>query len=352
MRPNSNSNKWLGLAAGVALAAAIVVLIARGDNEPPAESRLVQDSAALMTPGQRAFIARFHGFLIDDHDIDYRVVTASDTGDINLFAVTRFKSLFARSRSKTGRGLLLVVDPAQDRVRLEVAYALEGVFPDAFVAYVENRQMVPFFRTGRIADGILAATELIVTRAQRAAANAGFEDEPWATASGGGGAVARTRIGQGRETIEPRGPRPVVATTRTPAEILQAYFDAMSARIASPDLDFYTPATRQMLRSWTVTRAQMDSVVKTYRNCSAQDVQTGPDGKRAVIRYPISQRACAPFFFERVDGNWALDLTMMQRAIRFGRTNAWHFDPTAKHPYRFAFEDWRFDKYGFPKGTR
>jgi uncharacterized protein len=86
----------------------------------------------------------------------------------------------------------LVIDADQDLVRLEVSYALVGAFPDAFVAYVEQRQMAPFFERGRVADGILATTEMIVTRAQNAAANAGFESEAWIAGSGGGHTPGQT----------------------------------------------------------------------------------------------------------------------------------------------------------------
>lgn len=341
-------------AAGIALAAFTVFVVARNlletPDEPPggqrAELPLVRDDARLMSPIQRDFLATFHSFLLDDHDIDYRVVTIEITGDIDRFAIERFEEIFADSHSETGRGLLLVVDPALDRVRLEVAFALEGVFPDAFVAYVEHRQMAPFFRSNRIADGILAATELIVARAQRAAANAGFESEVWATAGGGG---------QSPEAIPPASPAaasPANTLARTPAQALQDYFDALSARNADPDLPFYTPETRQMLRRGTVTRAQMDSVVKTYRRCKAEPRMTSPDGKFAVIRYPIAESACAPFFFRKVGHDWALDLTMTQQAVRFGRTNAWRFDLSIDNPYRFAFADWRFDKNGFPAGAK
>jgi len=168
-------------AAGVVLAALAVFFIARGllepPSEPPGKITLVYDDAGLMSPIQREFLSTFHGFLLDDHDIDYRVVTVKGAADIDRYAIERFEELFANSRSGTGRGLLLVVDPVLNRVRLEVAFALESDFPDAFVAYVENRQMVPFFRTNRIADGILASTELIVARAQRAAANSGLDTE-------------------------------------------------------------------------------------------------------------------------------------------------------------------------------
>lgn len=40
-----------------------------------------------------------------------------------------------------------------------------------------------------------------------------------------------------------------------------------------------------------------------------------------------------------------------RRAIRFGRSIAWHFDLSATHPYEFAFEDWELDPNGFPVDT-
>ena len=97
-----------------------------------------------------------------------------------------------------------------------------------------------------------------------------------------------------------------------------------------------------------MTPAQMTNVARTYRSCTPEAVQTGTSGDLAVIRYPVPQRQCAPWFFRRGEAGWALDLTMMQSAIRFGRSNAWRFDLAAGHPYGFAFADWRFDAYGFP----
>ncbi len=40
---------------------------------------------------------------------------------------------------------------------------------------------------------------------------------------------------------------------------------------------------------------------------------------------------------------------MMQRAIRFNHDNYWRLDPNVEHPYGFGFEDWRFDRHGFPR---
>ncbi|HEX9767804.1 MAG TPA: TPM domain-containing protein [Kiloniellales bacterium] len=323
----------------------------------PAAAAAVDDGAALMSEDQRARVAEYHGYLFKDHDIDYRVVTAEDVGDISHFAVVRFADLGVGEASSAGRGLLLVIDPAQDRVRLEVGYALEGAFPDAFVAYVEQRQMAPFFRAGRVADGILAATELIVTRAQRAAANAGFEGEAWMAGSGGGGATANADIGQGwtneatsGATVGVPSEDAATAAGRSPEETLGRYLGAMAARNGDPGLALYTAETQGMLRNWVMTPAQMTNVARTYRGCTPERTRTDASGDLAVIRYPVAQRECAPWFFRRGDRGWGVDLTMMQRAIRFGRSNAWHFDLAADHPYRFAFADWRFDANGFPLG--
>jgi uncharacterized protein len=308
---------------------------------------LVVDDAGLMSDAQRIRLAEYHAYLLDDHGIDYRVVTTPEAGDINVFAVERFEALGVGSRSEGARGLLLVIDPDRNQVRLEVGYALEGVFPDAFIGYVEQRQMVPFFQAGRVADGILAATELIVTRAQRAAANAGFEGEAWMAGSGGAGATSEARLGEGWQNpvAEAGG---AAEAGGTPEETLGRYLAAMAARDGSPGLGIYTPETRRMLQDWVMTPAQMTNVAKAYGNCQAEPARLGPAGRLAVIRYPAAERQCAPWFFRRVDGTWALDLTMMQTVIRFGRTNAWHFDLAATHPYDFAFEDWRFASKGFP----
>jgi uncharacterized protein len=309
---------------------------------------LVNDGAGLMDEAQREHLAEYHGFLLEDHDIDYRVVTVEDSGDINRFAVERFEALAVGQRSDKGRGLMLVIDAGQDEVRLEVGYALEGAFPDAFVAYIEQRQMVPFFRSQRVADGILAASELIIDRAQKAKGQAGLDGDPAITGSGGAGATAGAGLGAAPQTRDWTGEAGYEAG-RTPAETLARYFQAMDRRNGDPSLPLYTPQTRAMLEGWVMTPAQMDNLVAAYRSCRGEPTLRDDARGLAVIRYPPAARACAPFFFQRSPDGWQLDLTMMQRALRFGRSNAWHFDLSAAHPYGFAFEDWRFDDNGFPR---
>jgi uncharacterized protein len=169
--------------------------------------------------------------------------------------------------------------------------------------------------------------------------------------SGGGGATARAAIGQGWTNdggADGSSAGSKTAAGRSPEETLQRYLAAMAARNGDPGLPLYTDATQGLLRNWVMTPAQMSNVARTYRGCTSEPARKDASGDLAVIRYPAAQRQCAPWFFRRGARGWALDLTMMQKAIRFGRSNAWRFDPAADHPYRFAFADWRFDGNGFP----
>jgi len=103
MLPRSRS---ISLAIGAALLGLAVYFLIHGIAALP----LVKDDAGLMSETQRQRVAEYHAYLLADHDIDYRVVTARGLDDINREAVALFERISADGRSETGRGLLLVID--------------------------------------------------------------------------------------------------------------------------------------------------------------------------------------------------------------------------------------------------
>ena len=346
MRPSSTSTSWLAAAAFAAIAIAAALALWQLFALSPIA--LVEDEAAVLAVDQRKRIAEFHDLLLQDHGIDYRVVTLRDAGDINAAAARKFAALSTGMRSESGRALLLMIDTSEDLVRMEVSHSLEPVYTDAFTKYIESRQMVPFFQSGRVADGILATTELIVAKAQEAERQGSLDVEEEPAKSSGAGATSDALIGKADKRTG--GDSADVRAGSSPAKTLQEYMAAMASRNGAPDLTLYTSATRAMLQRWTITPAQMDMIVKSYRRCTAEPVQYEDD--LAVIRYPIEQRTCAPFFFRRSQDGWQLDLTMMQDVIRFGRSNSWRLDLSVDHPYKFAFTDWTFDSNGFPRNVK
>jgi len=124
-----------------------------------------------------------------------------------------------------------VIDTQAQAVRLEVGVTLEAVYVDAFVSYIERDQMISFFRKQRTADGILAATEMIVTRAQNADANNSYQDEVWYAGSAGAGATTMIQSAPQRTTS-----RQQITAGITPQQTLSAYADAMAQVWKEPAL--------------------------------------------------------------------------------------------------------------------
>ena len=339
----------LGLIGLLAGATKIGINYSWPDFHPKNNIQTVYDDAGLLTEDQAAFIQNYHAKLLEDHDIDYRVMTvATDAGfDINRLTHRMFQEKRTGSSSQSGRGFLLLIDAARDEVRLEVSAALESIYTDAFVSYIQHRQMIPFFQTGRVADGVLATTEMIVTRAQEAQGGNEFSP-PMESTSTGGGAANPALIGTGEDRIFRQGPD-VTASSADPMHVLEAYRRAMDDRNGNPKLSIYTGDTQAMLVKWTLTPAQMDNEARILKRC--QPGTPAIADRYAVIRFSAKERQCPPYFFKSEHGAWKLDLTIMQKAIRFNYRNQWHFDlnyDPLSEPYGFAFAGWRLDKHGFP----
>lgn len=251
-----------------AVIAAIGVLLSACTQRGPEAVAFVDDRAGLLTPADESSISGWHAALLAQYGIDYRVLTVDSADDLSALAVRTFESAEIGKQSGAGRGLLLVVDASGERVRLEVSRELEAVFVDSFVAFVEREQMAPFFAAGRIGDGIVATGELIAGRADAAIAGGELVGRAVEASSAGAGAESRTHANSGY--VRPQAMTAVDTRARpAPLDTVAAYVAAMAAHDSSADLDLYTAETRQMLASHVVTRAQMDNLVRTYRDCPA-----------------------------------------------------------------------------------
>lgn len=322
----------------------------KGGQSIRCQKKLVCDIAEIFDEDKTTYMTMFHGKLLEGHDIDYRVLTVSSEEDINAQAHEEFSNMKVGSRSHSGRGLLLVINVAKDEVRLEVSGGLEGIYTDAFVSYIQHRQMVPFFRAGRIADGVVATTEMMVTRAQDAAANKEFVP-PSESVSYGGGVANPAMIGKGPDKNET--PKNSMAGRRqglegmSPEDIFEIYLYVLESHDKDPMLPIYTKETQEWKKSWVVTAGQMDNEARDIKRCGAKETRTR--GNYAVIRYdPEENRHCNPYFFEREDGVWRMDFLTMMHTIQFNNRNEWHLILSQQHPYGFAFTDWSFDRNGFP----
>ena len=292
--------------------------------------------------------------LLDEYDIDFRIVTTADTEDINIFANKEFAGLQEESRSKSGKALLLVINTLQDKVRLEVSLALEPVFTDAFVSYIERKGFVPYFRENKIADGVYMATELVHDRAVEAAAGEEFVP-PMASRSIGGGAKTKANIGIADPDAK-KGAQVAAHAADTPMDVMERYLDVLRVHNKNPDLDIYTDATKAFFRKWTVTDINQDHEVHNIAPCKARYetlYDVGDEHAVLAARPYDKYRTCSPYFFKKEENKWKLDIATMAQTLRFNAQMQFHFDMEKRLQgegmyYAFAFDGYGFDGNGYP----
>ncbi len=317
------------------------------------DHEFLDDQAGLLDQEARQRIIAYHRSLLADVDIHWKLVTlAHPSEDLNTAAV----ELFADLGASTGqaRGLLVLVDPLGEQVRIEVGYDLEHIFPDAFVGYIERRQMVPFFRQGLVGEGIEATEELFVSRIQRASDgqlfDAAVELGTLDHYSGGGGARQQVAIGSGPITDKPSDTNPAdYRPGTTPERSLAIYRQVLRNKVKEPNLPLYNRRTREFLSAWVVTDAQQDNALRSLRETTLDRVLIS--GNHAVIRFPLAHRTHHPYFLENNGQGWELDFATMNQVIRMNHRNIWHFS-IREHQYMFGFTDWNFDSNGFPIAER
>lgn len=332
---------------------AIVLILCSCANV--AEADIITDDAYVLLDDQKTMkmYKEFNEELLKTFDIDFRVITVSNNEDIDIFSNKEFTRLQKESRSKSGKALLLVINTLQDKIRLEVSMALEPIYTDAFVSYIERKGFVPYFRDNKIADGIYMATALSRDRAFEASEGKEFMP-PMESKSIGGGAKTDAPIGQ-KDPDAKQGDNILANVGETPMNVLKKYLVAIKKHNKNPNLDIYTGSTKEFFKKWTVTEINQDNEVKFLSPCmdNKKTYYSQDDNYAVMLNDPVERRKCSPYFFKKEQGKWKLDFATMSRILRFNVDMLWHFDKKERLKgegiyYAFAFDGLTFDKNGYP----
>jgi len=319
---------------------------------------MVVDNANILAKDKRLMkmYKLYNKNLLKEFDIDFRVATTKSPADINLYANKMFAKLQKDTKSRSGKALLLVLNTKQDRVRLEVSMALEGVYTDAFVSYIERKGFVPYFRDNKILDGVYMALELVRDRAYEAKEHKEFMP-PMKSRSIGAGAKTKAFLNT-KDKNAKSGKSVKTLQTDSPKDILNKYISALKAHNKNPNLEIFTQKSRDFFAKHTVTDINQNNEVRFLKNCmKSKKTLYSDDGEHAVtLNDPEDERTCTPHFFKKEQGVWRLDIATMAQTLRFNAPMQWHFDMKERLKgegkfYAFAFENIRFNHNGFPFKT-
>lgn len=115
----------------------------------------VVDQANIMTAQSRTDLEAKLKELEDKSSIQLVVATVKSLqgSDVETYANGLFRS-WKLGEAKKNNGVLLLIAPAEHKVRIEVGYGLEGTLTDAFSSVIISSAIVPRFKTGDFSGGI------------------------------------------------------------------------------------------------------------------------------------------------------------------------------------------------------
>lgn len=130
---------------------------------PPLTGRVV-DQANIMTAQSRSELEAKLKELEDKSSIQLVVATVKSLqgSDVETYANGLFRS-WKLGEAKKNNGVLLLIAPAEHKVRIEVGYGLEGTLTDALSSVIISSAIIPRFKAGDFSGGIERGVDGIVS---------------------------------------------------------------------------------------------------------------------------------------------------------------------------------------------
>ncbi|MFZ5669587.1 MAG: TPM domain-containing protein [Pseudomonadota bacterium] len=153
--------------AGALLALTVVALalpaLAATPKFPALEGRRVVDEANILSPAVEASLTGELEALETSTGRQLVVATVPTLQGYEIedygYQLGRHWGIGDKDRDD---GALLIVAPAERKVRIEVGYGLEGVLTDALSSVIIQSAILPKFREGDLEGGVVAGTDAIV----------------------------------------------------------------------------------------------------------------------------------------------------------------------------------------------
>jgi uncharacterized protein len=143
------------------LALLVVPQLASAQKFPALSGRVV-DAANLLSPAQKQQI---EALSTDVGKVAQRQLVVATIPDLQGYPIEDYGYKLGRAwgigQKDANNGIILVVAPNERKVRIEVGYGLEPIMTDALARTIIDDQILPKFRSGDMAGGIVAGAQAI-----------------------------------------------------------------------------------------------------------------------------------------------------------------------------------------------
>ena len=293
------------------------------------------DEAQVISGEGRKEFEEYLYWIVRESDIDIRIIFVKDTGpkSIEELALDKVHQLRVGGRNREERGVLLLFDLKDKRLRIEIGYGLEAYFPDAFVSYLIHDHVRAFFSSDNYVLGLRLLLRLLHHRIREAVL--GNEFDPTVVQairhhkflSGGAGASARITASD-KEAGLLRGAlnetkQEHFSAQPSPEALYKKYLEWLIAQEFIPRLDIFTAESQDFLAGLPMTKAYFHYILmleygKQYR--------IDARGNVALLYFIDSPFAC-PHFLRKGENGWQLDMLAAVRNTtnRYGDVFVWDY---------------------------
>lgn len=143
------------------LALLIVPQLASAQTFPPLSGRVV-DAANLLSTAQKQ---QLEALSTDVGNVAQRQFVVATIPDLQGYPIEDYGYKLGREwkigQKDANNGIILIVAPNERKVRIEVGYGLEPIMTDALSQAIIDQQILPRFRAGDMAGGIVAGAQAI-----------------------------------------------------------------------------------------------------------------------------------------------------------------------------------------------
>ena len=313
---------------------------------PPHRGRHVDDRADLIGPFADP-IERLAASFFRDLAIDVRVLTLRATGEVlSVVAEGVLSEPRQGDRSTTG-ALVIVIDAAERRARIETSYDLEGAFPDVVLKRMAADQLAPYAAYNAVGMAVMDVLRVLKDRALDEAVRGGLplaEElrtraaylERAEEISGGGGAGARLPELPADADLKRRVPearRQRYAPAADPWGSIESYLRVLQDLAGDPTLELFTPGSQVMRQRYPVAPYEQQRRLRLLR--ASHPLRLIREGDRIVAVSDRPARGLVPVLLRRDDDLWRVDLVETWKNLFFDENGEYVLHNTSS-PYTFG----------------
>ena len=153
------------LVRGLLLALALATTALAVDPPIPPPQGFVTDLAGVIPPDSRQRMEQTIRALKEKTGSEIAVLTVPTTEPLDDFTYAmRVADAWKVGRKGEDTGVLILLATQDRKLRILTGYGIEGILPDGLVGQIQDRDIVPAFRAGRLAEGLERGVAAIAQR--------------------------------------------------------------------------------------------------------------------------------------------------------------------------------------------